>query len=505
MLTLGPFFTLFIVACAVTRELMPHRRSVEALASRRARAAERGYLSTVHHGFRHVLVPSGVASRVQVVSRSLELHRRHNELAGFPSHFAKSAAVAAKGLLVPSEFQNAIHTHKARDRATHVWSDCLDDDIVECDWAVRSATSPDEPTPGVFADAASQTEHTGPSVSILVQLQDQISAIASAVASIEGSLRAVTTLRLDELVPPPKSDWYDLAGAASVAAARTDEISTPGDPLVANACTIESTTALAQDECGALAHGPSGPPLRDSHVVDACTIEPTTPAPQGACGALAPGPSGPPQRSLRSSTSSLTKAACPFHRRFCGRCRTCRAQRIADVVWSSSPPSTDSGCLVAKFNNEPSIDVPLNDFSADSDQWDLITSPAALNRMRAHSSRVSGLHFLEMAASTRKTLVHLPEGRVRSPLWPASTHLACKGRQLAIWFPPGDHDLAHLRDEEQEIREFMGFLHGQDGLACFEVDEDAKFLQDMFRRADLPPSELRLQDMISPACSQSKH
>merc|ERR1712194_406162 len=91
MMTLAPLFTLFIVAFAVTKGPMPHRRSVGALAARNACAAERGYLTA-----------------------------------------------APIGLLVPDEFLNEMHEHAAappyctsllNDPAKSRWADLFDDEV----------------------------------------------------------------------------------------------------------------------------------------------------------------------------------------------------------------------------------------------------------------------------------------------------------------------------------------------------------------------------------------
>ena len=59
---------------------------------------------------------SSVADRIQRITRSIELHEDHNILAGFPCHYARDAALAAR--LPHDALRSALGLHRAANAAT---------------------------------------------------------------------------------------------------------------------------------------------------------------------------------------------------------------------------------------------------------------------------------------------------------------------------------------------------------------------------------------------------
>jgi len=101
---------------------MPHRFSPPALAARRLRAAERGFLrQRAPPGRQFIEVPTKIAYRVKCISRSLEVHARHCELAGRPFHFASAATSAVKDHIPLDETLAARRCHRAANHAKHCW------------------------------------------------------------------------------------------------------------------------------------------------------------------------------------------------------------------------------------------------------------------------------------------------------------------------------------------------------------------------------------------------
>ena len=108
---------LFLSAVSVV--VMPGRRSVAKRAERLARARDLGFLQERASGTRHVQVTEALYERAKATIRSLELHAQHVRCTGRPAHFAKQAAVAARGQIGEGDFKHAMSVHRARDRATH--------------------------------------------------------------------------------------------------------------------------------------------------------------------------------------------------------------------------------------------------------------------------------------------------------------------------------------------------------------------------------------------------
>ena len=83
---------------------MVHKYSPEALARRRERALSLKFFAPKPAGHQHVCILEPLAPRVRTISRSLELHLKHNEFIGHVTHFARTAALAAsEQQLIPKE------------------------------------------------------------------------------------------------------------------------------------------------------------------------------------------------------------------------------------------------------------------------------------------------------------------------------------------------------------------------------------------------------------------
>ena len=152
----------FAVAAAVTHSVfeMPHLRSPEALALRRARALDRGFVSATPSGHKHVAVPAPIASRVRAVASSMHVHRMHNQLAGSPSHFAKVATLAVRDQIGEPSFRAAMVVHKDRDKAIHAWGSSSSlprggASARRAVWADMNDDDCDLPAPGVTRATAS--------------------------------------------------------------------------------------------------------------------------------------------------------------------------------------------------------------------------------------------------------------------------------------------------------------------------------------------------------------
>jgi len=143
--------------------VMPHCRSSASRLARRARALDRGFIVPCD-GARHVLVPHALQLRVKAITHSLNLHDKHDTLAGTRSHFARLASVAAyRGehislgeLNIASKSHQRANSakhggHDSRDRAAHCrkWAD-VDDGGSSQAGSVPAAPCRD--TPSVDAD-----------------------------------------------------------------------------------------------------------------------------------------------------------------------------------------------------------------------------------------------------------------------------------------------------------------------------------------------------------------
>jgi hypothetical protein len=80
----------------------------------------RGYV-TAHNfaGARFVETHVSIAPRVKAVAKSMAAHRQHEELLGYPCHFANSAANAARGAMGETEFAASRCLHLAANKAKH--------------------------------------------------------------------------------------------------------------------------------------------------------------------------------------------------------------------------------------------------------------------------------------------------------------------------------------------------------------------------------------------------
>lgn len=102
---------------------MVHGHSPEAVARRRERARERGFLQHTPDGERFVGAETQLAPTVRAVARSLRLHREHVQLVGRPCHFVAAATAAAcgAGRIGTAERQQAQRIHTEANRAKHDW------------------------------------------------------------------------------------------------------------------------------------------------------------------------------------------------------------------------------------------------------------------------------------------------------------------------------------------------------------------------------------------------
>ena len=102
-------------------EPMPHCHSPEKRRRRHLRAVERGYVRPRPSGCSHVAVPSALQDRVRSMTKSLDLHARHDHVAGRSSHFARAATLAAEavGGITASEKNDALRIHQAANKAKH--------------------------------------------------------------------------------------------------------------------------------------------------------------------------------------------------------------------------------------------------------------------------------------------------------------------------------------------------------------------------------------------------
>eukprot|EP00441_Pelagodinium_beii_P016038 CAMPEP_0197678880 /NCGR_PEP_ID=MMETSP1338-20131121/90764_1 /TAXON_ID=43686 ORGANISM="Pelagodinium beii, Strain RCC1491" /NCGR_SAMPLE_ID=MMETSP1338 /ASSEMBLY_ACC=CAM_ASM_000754 /LENGTH=137 /DNA_ID=CAMNT_0043259867 /DNA_START=36 /DNA_END=446 /DNA_ORIENTATION=- len=107
---------------------MPHCHSISALAARRQRALERGFLRQRVAGFKYVAVAENMAMKVKQVAASLEVHGNHCKLAGRDIHTASVAALTVKKHIGQEGFQDALRTHKIANRAKHSWADFVDEE-----------------------------------------------------------------------------------------------------------------------------------------------------------------------------------------------------------------------------------------------------------------------------------------------------------------------------------------------------------------------------------------
>lgn len=121
MLVRAGILVFFATVRVVLADAMPCR-SASALASRRQRAIERGFLVATSSSWGSmVAVPPPLASRVRVITKSLTLQAKHNELAGACEPFARSSTRAARKFIQQKEYTRAMVTHDRANMAKHVW------------------------------------------------------------------------------------------------------------------------------------------------------------------------------------------------------------------------------------------------------------------------------------------------------------------------------------------------------------------------------------------------
>ena len=103
---------------------MPHKHSVEALASHRELAGRLGLLQPLQAGHRHGLVRADIADRVKHIAASLDTHRCRSDLDGHPSYFARVASMTAhaNGYISKEELLQALEKNRCSNHAKHNWS-----------------------------------------------------------------------------------------------------------------------------------------------------------------------------------------------------------------------------------------------------------------------------------------------------------------------------------------------------------------------------------------------
>ena len=99
---------------------MVHKHSPEALARRRARAYERGYLCAVPRpGCSWMSIRSDLRSATCQIAKSLAIHVDHDSLVETHHHYARDATLAAKHAIPADEFSDAMAAHKFANAAKH--------------------------------------------------------------------------------------------------------------------------------------------------------------------------------------------------------------------------------------------------------------------------------------------------------------------------------------------------------------------------------------------------
>jgi len=99
---------------------MPRCWSAAALARRRARAFQRGFI--VPHsspGKKFVETDVRLANTVRLMARSVELHAQHDKVTGSRHHFARCATAATRHILPEPEVNRALRAHRLANSAKH--------------------------------------------------------------------------------------------------------------------------------------------------------------------------------------------------------------------------------------------------------------------------------------------------------------------------------------------------------------------------------------------------
>jgi len=127
---------------------MPHLHSAHARDARAARAAARGYLRRARPGTRFLEVPAELHEKGKIMMKSLDLHRVHSGICGYPTHYARDATLGARCAIGEQAFEGLMKTHRlansAKHSATHDWRDVCVESPSPCP---RSRSSADTPSP----------------------------------------------------------------------------------------------------------------------------------------------------------------------------------------------------------------------------------------------------------------------------------------------------------------------------------------------------------------------
>ena len=108
-----------VIVALILTVIMPHARSAAALAARRARAIERGYVQPTARGTSHVLVAAPVAKPVAIVARAMNRHRELDAASGHRSHSLRLAALAAKPGISDVLFEDSLALNRRACGAKH--------------------------------------------------------------------------------------------------------------------------------------------------------------------------------------------------------------------------------------------------------------------------------------------------------------------------------------------------------------------------------------------------
>jgi len=98
---------------------MVRRWSPAALARRKLRAAQLGYLQPKNACQKILLVGAQVAERVRGMANSLEWHDRHDSMTGYHHHYARNALEAASSFITADERRAARRAHRLANQCKH--------------------------------------------------------------------------------------------------------------------------------------------------------------------------------------------------------------------------------------------------------------------------------------------------------------------------------------------------------------------------------------------------
>ena len=98
---------------------MPRLHSRRGRDERRDRAIERGYMVYKNGDTKYGQVQAGNQIHIKIMNQSIKLHQEHQRIAGSPSHFARSATLAAKPFIGREATNRALRLHSLAGKAKH--------------------------------------------------------------------------------------------------------------------------------------------------------------------------------------------------------------------------------------------------------------------------------------------------------------------------------------------------------------------------------------------------